>query len=313
MPTSLASLTEVSKRFGDVEALRGVTMTLPTGVVGLLGPNGAGKSTLFRLLLGLDRADTGEIRVLDLPLPQEAVRVRGLIGYMPEDDSLFPDMTATEQVVHAAQLSGVPPMDATPRAHQALDLVGLTDNRYRKASGFSLGQRQRLRLAMALCHGPQLLIVDEPTAGLDPDGRAQMLALLAEIAKQGASVLLSTHILADVEAICSYVVLMTRGQVSFAGPMSRFRASTGGPSFQLRPTGDVDRLLQVFQAKGIGAALQDGEVIVQLPPDRVGELWQACADAGVGVSGLKPAEEDMASAFVRHVQNAGNLDAQRLL
>ncbi len=313
MPTSLASLKDVSKRFGDVEALRGVTMTLPTGVVGLLGPNGAGKSTLFRLLLGLDRADTGEIQVLDLPMPAEAVRVRGLIGYMPEDDSLFPDMTATEQVVHAAQLSGVPPLDATPRAHQALDLVGLTDNRYRKASGFSLGQRQRLRLAMALCHGPQLLIVDEPTAGLDPDGRAQMLALLGEIAKQGASVLLSTHILADVEAICSYVVLMTRGQVSFAGPMARFRAASGGPSFQLRPTGDVAKLMQLFETRGIGATLQDGDVLVQLPPDRVAELWQACADAGVGVSGLKAAEEDMASAFMRHVQNAGNLDAQRLL
>ncbi len=313
MASSLATLQAVSKRFGEVEALRGVTMTLPTGVVGLLGPNGAGKSTLFRLMLGLDRADSGDIRVLDLPLPDEAVRVRGLIGYMPEDDSLFPDMTATEQVVHAAQLSGVPAIDATPRAHQALDLVGLTDNRYRKANGFSLGQRQRLRLAMALCHGPQLLIVDEPTAGLDPDGRAQMLALLAEIAKQGASVLLSTHILADVEAICSYVVLMTRGQVSFAGPMARFRAASGGPSFRLRPTGDVVKLLGVLTARGIAATLQDGEVLVQLPSDRVGELWQACADAGVGVSGLKPAEEDMASAFMRHVQNAGNLDAQRLL
>jgi ABC-2 type transport system ATP-binding protein len=214
MPTVLASLQEVTKRFGDVEALRGVSVTLPTGVVGLLGPNGAGKSTLFRLLLGLDRPDVGEVRVLDLPVPQEAVRARGRIGYMPEDDSLFPDMTAIEQVTHAAQLSGVSAMDATPRAHQALDLVGLTDNRYRKAAGFSLGQRQRLRLAMALCHGPQLLIVDEPTAGLDPDGRAQMLALLAEIARQGASVLLSTHILADVEAVCSYVVLMTRGQAA---------------------------------------------------------------------------------------------------
>ena len=313
MPATLASLVEVSKRFGDVEALRGVTLTLPTGIVGLLGPNGAGKSTLFRLLLGLDRPDSGDIRVQDLPLPQEAVRVRGLIGYMPEDDSLFPDMTATEQVVHAAQLSGVPAMDATPRAHQALDMVGLKDNRYRKAAAFSLGQRQRLRLAMALCHGPSLLIVDEPTAGLDPDGRAQMLALLEEIAKQGASVLLSTHILADVEAICSYVVLMTRGQVSFAGPMSRFRAASGGPSYHLRPTGDVGKLMQVFEQKGIVAALQDGDVIVQLPPERLNELWQACADAGVGVSGLKPAEEDMASAFMRHVQGAGNLDAQRLL
>ena len=313
MTATLASLTEVSKRFGDVEALRGVTMTLPTGIVGLLGPNGAGKSTLFRLLLGLDRADVGEIRVLDLPLPQQAVRVRGLIGYMPEDDSLFPDMTATEQVVHAAQLSGVPAMDATPRAHQALDMVGLADNRSRKAAAFSLGQRQRLRLAMALCHGPQLLIVDEPTAGLDPDGRAQMLALLAEIANQGASVLLSTHILADVEAICSYVVLLTRGQVSFAGPMARFRATSGGPSFHLRPTGDVGKLLQIFESRGIVASLQDGDVLVQLPPERLQELWQACADAGVGVSGLKPAEEDMASAFLRHVQNAGNLEAQRLL
>ena len=304
---------EVSKRFGDVEALRHVTLSLPEGVVGLLGPNGAGKSTLFRLLLGLERADAGTVQVLDRRLPEDAVAVRSRVGYMPEDDSLFPEMTATEQVVHAAQLSGVAAMDATPRAHQALDLVGLADNRYRKATLFSLGQRQRLRLAMALCHGPQLLIADEPTAGLDPDGRAEMLALLAEIAKQGTSVILSTHILADVEAICAYVVLMTQGQISFAGPIARFRATGGGPAFAVRVVGEPGALLAALQRRHIAAAVQDGEVVAQLATERLVELWQVCADVGVGVSGLRPMEEDMASAFMRHVEHSGDLRTQRLL
>ena len=301
MPTPIASLHNVSKRFLDVEALRGVNLTLPQGISGLLGPNGAGKSTLFRLLLGLDRADTGSVHVLDHPLPDEGVQVRAQIGYMPEDDSLFPEMTATDQVIHAAQLSGLKLQDASTRAHQALDLVGLADNRYRKAETFSLGQRQRLRLAMALVHGPRLLIVDEPTAGLDPDGRAEMLNLLAETGKQGTSVLLSTHILADVEAICTYVVLMNRGQVTFAGAMNTFRQNDGGPVYLLRVEGDVQKLLELLNQQGIIAKQQDAELSVQLPRERLGELWQACAQAGVGVSGLRAGQEDMAHAFLRHV------------
>lgn len=305
-PSPLAELRGVSKSFVDVPALTGVDILLPPGVCGLLGPNGAGKSTLFRLLLGLDRADTGTVRVLGRTLPEDGVAVRAQIGYMPEDDSLFPEMTAADQVVHAAQLSGVPAADATARAHQALDLVRLGDNRYGKAATFSLGQRQRLRLAMALVHGPRLLIVDEPTAGLDPDGRAEMLALLAETGKQGTSVILSTHILADVEAICAFVVLMNRGQITFAGPISRFRQSSAGPSFELRVVGDADRVVALLVERGIPVTHADGLLTVQMRRDDLSQLWQACADAGVGVSHLKAVEEDMAHAFLRHVQAASS-------
>ena len=302
--TPLAELRGVSKSFHDVPALSGVDLTLPPGICGLLGPNGAGKSTLFRLLLGLDRADAGTVRALGRTLPDDGVQVRAQIGYMPEDDSLFPEMTAADQVVHAAQLSGVPAADATARAHQALDLVRLGDNRYGKAATFSLGQRQRLRLAMALVHGPRLLIVDEPTAGLDPDGRAEMLALLAETGRQGTSVILSTHILADVEAICGFVVLMNRGQVTFAGPIERFRQSGSGPAFELRVVGDPTRLVALLTERGLAVTNVEGLLTVQMRRDDLTQLWQACADAGVGVSHLKAVEEDMAHAFLRHVQNA---------
>lgn len=215
--TPVASLQGVSRTFGDVQALRGVDVQFGRGVTGVLGPNGAGKSTMFRLILGIDRADSGTVEVLGLRMPEASLQALARVGYMPEDDSLFPELTGLEQVVHAARLSGLQKADAISRAHRALDLCGLTDARYRKAEGFSLGRRQRLRLAMAVVHGPELLLLDEPTAGLDPDGRAQLLALIAEIASQGVAVLLSTHVLSDVEAICQQVVVVSSGTVGFGG------------------------------------------------------------------------------------------------
>ena len=209
----IATASQVSRTFDEVQALRGLDLAIPKGIVGVLGPNGAGKSTLFRLLLGLDQADQGDIVVLGHRMPDDALQVRAKIGYMPEDDSLFPGLDGLQQVVLAAQLCGLARVDALSRAHQVLDLVGLTDARYRLAAGYSLGMRQRLRLAMAVVHGPELLLLDEPTAGLDPDGRAQMLALIQEIAGHGVSILLSTHVLSDVEAICQYIVLISRGQL----------------------------------------------------------------------------------------------------
>ncbi len=304
-PTPLALLTGVSRTFGTVQALRGLDLTIPTGIVGVLGPNGAGKSTLFRLLLGLDSADQGDVRVFDKRMPDEALEVRARVGYMPEDDSLFPNLHGLDQVVLAAQLCGLDRSDAVARAHQALDLVGLTDARYRMASGFSLGMRQRLRLAMAVVHGPRLLLLDEPTAGLDPEGRAQMLNLIKEIASHGVSVLLSTHVLADVEAVCEQVILLSRGQLGFAGSMQRFRSGTSADAWRVTLDGDQhqqDDLLNALRKSGLAATQVDGDLVLQIDREQLEAFWRLAAQTGVGVRHFAPFEEAMGAAFVRHLR-----------
>lgn len=300
-PAPVAVLREVSKTYGDLPALRQVDLTLPKGAVGLLGPNGAGKSTLFRLLLGLELCDHGTLEVLGQPMPEQTLNVLARVGYMPEDDSLFPGLHGLDQVVHAAQLSGLSATDARSRAHQALDLCGLADARYRMGAGYSLGMRQRLRLAMAVAHGPELLILDEPTAGLDPEGRQQMLDLIKEIAAQGVAVVLSTHVLPDVEAVCDQVVLLSKGQVGYTGSIAGFRAGTGS-RWQIRVVGDPQALAAVCQAQGMDCEVQGRTVLITAPADAAPQLWQLCAAADVGVRAFGPIEEDMSTAFVRHLR-----------
>lgn len=333
----MVRLRGVCKDFEDVQALRGLDLDLPGGVVGVLGPNGAGKSTLFRVLLGLEAVDAGAAEVLGWPLPDSALRARAEIGYMPEDDCLFPDLRGGEQVVHAARLCGLNRIDAFARAHETLDLVGLSDARYRAVSGYSLGMRQRLRLAMALVHGPRLLLLDEPTAGLDPAGRAEMLSLIAEVGRAGIAILLSTHVLGDVEAVCDHVVLLSRGRAGFNGPMSRFRTGAGralasevaehfGQTLDEDPgdgepgavdavppgsevvlwavevTGESAPFVAALGARGVPARDLGLAVQVELSNQRLELLWEAASEVGLGVRRLEPQQEGMAEAFVRHLR-----------
>lgn len=291
----------VTKSYGETRALRGLDLALPAGVTGVLGPNGSGKSTLFRLLLGLEPADEGEVWVLGRPMPDAALAVRALVGFMPEDDCLFPELTGIEQVVHAANLCGLPRVDATARAHEALDLAGVRETRYRPAAGYSLGMRQRARMAMAFVHGPQLLLLDEPTAGLDPEGRAQMLELVAEIGRSGTSVLLSTHVLADVEAVADHVVLLSKGQLGFVGPIERFRQGASGPAWRVRVHGDRDGLAAALREGGVRSDPIGADLTVHLDEADLAQFWRIAAACGTGIAGFGRAEEDMAHAFVRHL------------
>ncbi len=315
--TPIARVRSLCKSFGDVQALSGLDIDVPAGVVGVLGPNGAGKSTLFRILLGLELADSGTVELLGWPLPEAGLQARAEMGFMPEDDCLFPDYNGGEQVVHAAMLCGLGRIDAFARAHEMLDLVGLADARYRKVTGYSLGMRQRLRLAMALVHGPRLVLLDEPTAGLDPEGRTQMLELIVEVGRAGTSILLSTHVLGDVEAACDHVVLLSRGRTGFVGPMERFRASGAVPArvpegvgeaaalplnWVVEVVGDGEPLLKALRAAGVQASGDGFELNVQLPAEELAPLWQAAAACGVGVRRLQIEEEGMADAFVRHLR-----------
>jgi ABC-2 type transport system ATP-binding protein len=205
----------LTKRYGErVTALSDLTVDFPAGVTGLVGANGAGKSTLIKILLGLLPATSGTATVLDLDVRTEGRAIRELVGYMPEHDCLPPDMTATELVVHLARMSGLPMTAARERAADTLRHVGLYEERYRSIGGYSTGMRQRVKLAQALVHDPKLVLLDEPTNGLDPAGRDDMLALIRRIGTAfGISVVVTSHLMGELERVCDHVVVIDGGRL----------------------------------------------------------------------------------------------------
>ena len=213
-------------RYGTRTAVDAVNAIFPPGAVGLLGRNGAGKSSILKSLLGLVKPTSGTMQILDLPAEASPEEVRSRIGYMPERDGHLPGMSGYEMVVLLGRLSGLDRADASRRAHEVLYLVGLDEQRYRPVSGYSTGMRQKTKLAAALVHDPAVLFLDEPTNGLDPGGREEMLKIVRHLAKDlGKSVVLSTHILQDVEATCDSVVVMEQGRMVASGPLAELTRS----------------------------------------------------------------------------------------
>ncbi|MBA2632864.1 MAG: ABC transporter ATP-binding protein, partial [Chloroflexi bacterium] len=196
---ALISTRALTKRYpGGVTALDGLSVEIEPGVIGLVGANGAGKSTLLKILLGLLPATTGEAHVFDLDTATHGARIRELVGYMPEHDCLPPDVSATEFVSHMARVSGLPAGAARERTADVLRHVGLYEERYRPIGGYSTGMKQRVKLAQALVHDPRVLFLDEPTNGLDPAGRDEMLALIERIGKEfGIAVIVASHLLGE--------------------------------------------------------------------------------------------------------------------
>jgi ABC-2 type transport system ATP-binding protein len=214
VPAALVRTATLTKRYGRVTALSGLSIDVGTGVVGLVGANGAGKSTLIKILLGLVPATSGTASVLGLDVTTDGEQIRQRVGYMPEHDCLPPDVSATELVVHLGRLSGLPTTAARERTADTLRHVGLAEERYRPIGGYSTGMKQRVKLAQALVHDPDLVLLDEPTNGLDPAGRDDMLALIERIgAEFGISVLVTSHLLGEVERVCDHVVVIDAGRL----------------------------------------------------------------------------------------------------
>jgi ABC-2 type transport system ATP-binding protein len=220
---SLIATRGLTKRYASVLALDKLDLDLEPGVIGLVGSNGAGKSTLIRILLGLVEPTAGSARMLDLDVVGDGLAVRRLVGYLPEHDCLPLDINATEFVTHMARVNGLPPAAARERTAEILRLVGLFEERYREMRGYSTGMRQRVKLAQALVHDPKLVLLDEPTNGLDPAGRDQMLDLVARIGREfGISILMSSHLLAEIERVCDHLVLIEDGRLVQSGSISAF-------------------------------------------------------------------------------------------
>jgi ABC-2 type transport system ATP-binding protein len=309
--TPLLQLDRIGRRFGGVEALRDVTLTLPIGRVGLLGPNGAGKSTLLKILMGLIPPTEGSGFVLDQPLggDRDAAnnwKLRRLIGFMPEADSIVPGLTGLEYVTLAGELCGMPRRQAQRRAHEVLSYLELEEARYRKVEEYSAGMKQRAKLAQALVHDPPVLLLDEPTSGLDPAGRDAMLRLVVELGTDHAkSVILSTHLLADVQTVCDRVVILAGGTVRGQGTVAELCARRDD-RYRLRIQGDPARYKDDIRDEGVAILGESapGDWRVQVPPGWSNQAFFKLAGVNdVVVRELVRDDETLEELFLRTITN----------
>jgi ABC-2 type transport system ATP-binding protein len=253
---SIVTARGLTKRYPGVTALDAVDLDLPAGRVGLVGANGAGKTTLFRLLLGLSRPDAGRVEVCGVDVASDPIGARSQIGYMPEHDCLPLDQTAADVVSTFGELGGLPARAARQRASEVLDLVGLDEARFRPVGGFSTGMRQRTKLAQAIVADPQLVLLDEPTAGLDPSGREEMLELVDRLSTFGIAVVLATHLLDDVARVCDHVVMLDGGRLVTDAPTETLLHQTGTVTVDVGPA-HAEALLGALAARGLAVALDD--------------------------------------------------------
>lgn len=223
----IIELAGLTKFYGGLKALDGLTVQVRPGAIGLLGPNGAGKSTLIKTLLGLVSATSGEGRVLGHDIRSASRMIRQRTGFMPEDDCFFSSINAVESVTYAGELAGMDRLETLRRSHEILDFVGLAEERYRPVQDYSTGMKQKVKLAQSLIHDPELLFLDEPTNGMDPEGRDRMLKLIRNLAyKRNISVVLSSHLLNDIEAVCDAVMILGRGRLLTYDALDNLRQQT---------------------------------------------------------------------------------------
>ncbi|MBM3834706.1 MAG: ABC transporter ATP-binding protein [Verrucomicrobia bacterium] len=229
MSAPIIETTNLTKRYGRQNALDNVTLSVFPGAIGLLGPNGAGKSTFMKCLLQLQPITSGSARLLGREVGHEGREIRKRVGYTPEQDCHIPGMVGCEYVTYCAQLCGLPFQTARQRAHEMLDFVGMGQERYRKIDTYSTGMKQRLKLAQAIVHDPEIVFLDEPTNGLDPKGQTQILELVQSLWRQhGISVILSSHLLHDVDRICEQIIIIARGRVLVHDSLKNLKARRRG-------------------------------------------------------------------------------------
>jgi ABC-2 type transport system ATP-binding protein len=302
----VVALDNVSVVYGRNAALRGVTTAFTSGAVGLLGPNGAGKSTMIKALLGFVTPTSGQMRVLGLDVARSPLEIRARVGYMPESDAHIPGMNAVAFVAYCGELAGLPRVDATQRAHEVLFYVGLGEARYRNVETYSTGMKQRIKLAQALVHDPDLLFLDEPTNGMDPKGRDEMLELVRDLAhNKGMHLILSSHLLPDVEYTCDSVVVMDKGAIAAAGPIDALKQPRGRV-YELRvktPDGDIAAFLERLKVAGLDCHATDEDVMrVFVPGDGGARTLFAIASAdGVQVRHLRPSVPTLEDVFAHAV------------
>jgi len=302
--TSVIQTEGLTKRYPRVTALDGLTVDIKPGVTGLVGANGAGKSTLIKILLGLAPASAGSARVLGRDAATEGRAIREQVGYMPEHDCLPPDVSATEFVVHLGRMSGLPSTAARERTADTLRHVGLYEERYRPIGGYSTGMKQRVKLAQALVHDPRLVLLDEPTNGLDPAGRDEMLGLIRRIHTDfGISVLVTSHLLGELERTCDHIVVIDGGKLLRSQATASFTEATASLAVEVTDTEEhphgTAALREALTEAGVTVAPGGGHVLLlEMTDDSLYDLVRdTIADLGLGLIRMEQRRHRIAEVF----------------
>jgi len=314
----IIDLNELQVRFGKRIVLDGLTGELKGQAIGLLGPNGAGKSTLINTLLGFHPPSKGAARVFGLDTRSERAQICAGIGYMPENDSFIGNMSGVRFVRYMAELAGLPSATALERAHEALFYVGLGEVRYRKVNTYSLGMKQLIKMAQALAHGPRLLILDEPTNGLDPMARQRMIQLIKEIRKEGSiRLLISSHLLRDIDETCDEVLILKDGRIAALCNIEEERRSNRS-FIELETVGATERFSVSIRSLGCECASFPGGRIKLVIPDHIEtrDLYVIASEQGVQIRRMNQRRDSLEDIFLRAMDNDsgraanGSLQAQ---
>jgi len=301
----IVTLANVTVMYGRQQALADVTTAFLPGAVGLLGPNGAGKSTMIKSLLGFVAPSQGKMHVLGLDVATSPIEIRARIGYMPENDAHIPGMNAVSFVAYCGELAGLPRSDSMQRAHEVLFYVGLGEARYRNVETYSTGMKQRIKLAQALVHDPDLLFLDEPTNGMDPKGRDEMLELIRDLARnKGVSLILSSHVLPDVEYTCDSVVVMDKGRIAAAGPIAALKQPRGRVyELRVKTASDLEVFFDRLRAAGLDCHATDEDVMRVFVPGEGGarQLFAIAAAEQAQVRHLRPSVPTLEDVFAHAV------------
>jgi ABC-2 type transport system ATP-binding protein len=298
VPDTSFTTSDIGYAYGAIAALHSLDLEIPKGRTGLVGANGAGKSTLIKLLLGILTPTTGTATVLGMDTRRESIDIRSVIGYMPEGPCLPLDQTAADFMVYAAGTAGLPKRAARQRASDVLTLVGLNEERFRYLGDYSTGMKQRAKLAQAIVHDPKLVFLDEPTSGLDPSGREEMLDLIQRLGGFGIDVVVSSHVLRDIERTCDWVVMLDKGTLLHAGPIGG-QQTEGTVLLEL-----IDDPAHVSAAlTGVGASVKERGRLLEISLAN-GNVYDAVRDAvvttGASIRRLDGTGGSLEEMFLHH-------------
>ena len=300
----LIELQDLSVKFGQREILRGLTANLRGRAIGLLGPNGAGKSTLINTLLGFYQPSAGSARVFGHDIRTDTKKIRNLVGYMPENDAFISRMSAVSFVQMMGEISGLPAAVALERAHEALFYVGLAEARYRQVGTYSLGMKQLAKLAQAIVHGPKLLILDEPTNGLDPSARQRMIRMIREI-RDGKElhILLCSHLLRDVEDTCDEVLILKQGRIAHYSNLNEER-STNKRFLELETYGANGDFTHAIEKLGCECAVTSNRIKMILAEGiETRDVYRVAAEHQVRIRRLNFRRDTLEDIFLKAMEN----------
>lgn len=296
MPEPIIRSEGLGHAYGSIVALHSLDLAIPQGSIGLVGANGAGKTTLIKILLGIINQTTGTASVFGHDSQRDVLQIRSRVGYMPEDDCLPLDQTASDFLIQAAGLAGLPKHAARERASDMLTLVGLDEERFRDIGGFSTGMKQRAKLAQAIVHDPDVVFLDEPTAGMDPQGREEMLALIERLGGFGINVVVSSHLLPDIERTCDWVVMLERGRVLRSEPLAKF---VDEQIVAVEVDGDRTAVVAALERAGATVTGEDSRLNVSSThADPFDLVRDALAETGTGIRRLGPHSTSLEEIFL---------------